>query len=439
MSTKMVQLRRIARLVNGGTPTSDEANWGGDVQWATPVDLARFDGSILSGTDRTLTPDGLRSGSNSVRAGSVILSTRAPIGYVVQTAGAMAFNQGCKGLEPRLGVEPRLVKYWLWANRDVLQSLGTGSTFMELSSDQLLSVQVPHSAPMEQRRIADFLDDQIARIDNIIAARERQAEILEELFLAQIVTVISGSELGPGVKRHSVAEWLPPIPDGWGFSTVSAFYQVQLGKMLNPKRSTGPTLRPYLRNANVHWFEISTTDMAEMSFEPHEHQRYLLKRGDLMICEGGAGVAEAAIWRGEIEECYYQKSLHRVRPTSYLPAEWLMYWLKLAKATGALESVGNLATIPHLTREQLMEWRIPVPPRIHSSTKSLDNHVVELEQVQKDLTRSKICLDDLKRSLITAAVSGEFDVSAADGSQVPLGSTTGVPAGRSMQPEEVSA
>ena len=273
------------------------------------------------------------------------------------------------------------------------------------------------STSAEQRRIADFLDDQVARIDNIIAARSRQQVAIDEEDLASMADALSG-----GCREQGGAEtgweWLPRVPATWGVAPVFAFYDAQLGKMLNPERAAGAHPRPYLRNANVHWFDIDVTDVAIMSFEPGERVRYQVLPGDLLVCEGGAGVAEAAVWRGEIEECYFQKSLHRVRPRGHLPAEWIMYWLRLAKASGVFESDGNLATIPHLTGEQLREYRIPVPPpdavplaALHAS---LDTNARLRSLVRASVAR----LEELKRSLITAAVTGEFEVSSADGSRV---------------------
>lgn len=83
---EFVQIRRLARLANGGTPTADDIYWGGSVLWATPVDLARVDGGTISTTSRTLTAAGVRTGSATIPARSVRLSTRAPIGYAAVTA-----------------------------------------------------------------------------------------------------------------------------------------------------------------------------------------------------------------------------------------------------------------------------------------------------------------------------------------------------------------
>jgi type I restriction enzyme S subunit len=160
-----IALRRVARLVNGGTPSGDSENWGGDVPWATPVDLATVDGAALTGTHRSLTLAGLRSGSATVPPSSLLLSTRAPIGYMARTTVVTAFNQGCRGIVPRADVDVRFLLYALMSSRSSLIAAGTGSTFQELSSEALASTNVPLHALPQQRHIADFLDDQVARLD----------------------------------------------------------------------------------------------------------------------------------------------------------------------------------------------------------------------------------------------------------------------------------
>jgi type I restriction enzyme S subunit len=293
-----------------------------------------------------------------------------------------------------------------------LEAAGQGSTFMELSSGALANMHVALPPLPVQRRIADFLDDQVAIFDSAIALRKRQVDLLGEHEIASMAeALMGGSRDGSG--QQTGLPWLPRIPSSWRLGPVYGFYNVRLGKMLNPERASGEHPRPYLRNANVHWFEISTDDLAVMSFDPAERERYRVRSGDLLVCEGGAGVAEAAVWRGEVEECYYQKSLHRVRATAHLPVEWLMFWLRVAKASGVFESEGNLATIPHLTGEQLRESKIPVCPPVEGL---LTNLVRDLERgsVLRSLQmRSGELLHERKHALITAAVTGQFDVTTA--------------------------
>jgi type I restriction enzyme, S subunit len=241
----------------------------------------------------------------------------------------------------------------------------------------------------DQRRIADFLDAETARIDALIGKRNSQVSALEELELARIGEHLSSAQLtGP----------------------VYAYFNVQLGKMLNTDRTSGSNQQPYLRNANVHWYDINTDDMATMDFAPDECARYSIREGDLLVCEGGAGVAEAALWDGRISPCFYQKSLHRVRAHGTVPVEWLMYWLRYSKEIGVFDAEGNLATIPHLTGEQLSEHRIPIPEDGQPRVTALKNEIASIREAQRKMTAANSLLAERRQALITAAVTGEITV-----------------------------
>lgn len=357
-----------------------------------------------------------------LRLGDVLLAkdgSTLGITNVVRSLPRPATVNGSVAVLRPYGIEPRYLMYVLRGAplQEWIAQVKDGMGVPHLFQADIKKFVLPRPHEEEQRRIADFLDDQVVRIDNIIAGRSRQQEAIDEEDLASMADALSG-----GCREQGGAEtgwgWLPRVPATWGIAPVSAFYDAQLGKMLNPERAAGAYPRPYLRNANVHWFDIDVTDVAIMSFEPGERVRYQVLPGDLLVCEGGAGVAEAAVWSGEIEECYFQKSLHRVRPRGHLPAEWIMYWLRLAKASGVFESDGNLATIPHLTGEQLREYRIPIPPTGEVPLAALQASLDANARLRSLVRASVERLDELKRSLITAAVTGEFDVSSADGSQV---------------------
>lgn len=329
----------------------------------------------------------------------------------------LVFSTGFAVLHPGSQVEPRFLSHYcqskVFIEEVVARSVGVSYPAINASEIGDLRLRVPDLD--EQRRIADFLDAETARIDRLLELRERQVEVLNEWALGVIASELAGGRRLSEPRKSTGLSWLPSIPDSWSLGPVYAYYHVRLGKMLNPERATGEHPRPYLRNANVHWFTLSVDDLALMSFEPGERIRYRLEAGDLVVCEGGAGVAEAAVWDGRVAECYYQKSLHRVRATAHLPVEWLMYWLRLAKASGVFASDGNIATIPHLTCEQLREYRIPVPP---TSSGLLTELHEELDRVTRESTllqRSSDLLGEAKQALITAAVTGQLDVTTARG------------------------
>ncbi|MGC0143920.1 restriction endonuclease subunit S [Pseudactinotalea sp. Z1732] len=157
---KTVRLGDVAEIVSGATPKSGVADfWDGDIAWVTPADLSKLEGPYISATPRTLTEEGVRSCSTNVLpVGSVLLSSRAPIGHVAINTVPMATNQGFKSLVPRPGLEAKFLYHWLNSKTEYLQSLGNGATFKELSKRTATQIEIPHPPIEEQRRIAAILD-----------------------------------------------------------------------------------------------------------------------------------------------------------------------------------------------------------------------------------------------------------------------------------------
>ncbi|MGW9370998.1 restriction endonuclease subunit S [Streptomyces xanthophaeus] len=282
-----------------------------------------------------------------------------------------------------------------------------------LNAEELGEVHVWEPSLEEQRRIADFLDAETARIDVISAQRKYQLSLFEERGVSLVLHTVSGRDVSSN-RKHSGLDWLGDIPDTWAVMPVSHQYEVLLGKMLNPERSRGEHLRSYLRNVNVQWDHVDTDDLLEMNFPPHERQRYRLRSGDLLICEGGEP-GRCAVWDGAVREIYYQKALHRVRPRGYSSARWLFYCMKAATSQNVFAVEGNSTTIAHLTGEQLRAHRFPFPPREVQDllVRKLDEWEQESRLLRSRIDRQLALLAERRQSLITAAVTGQLDVTTA--------------------------
>jgi type I restriction enzyme S subunit len=157
----------------------------------------------------------------------------------------------------------------------------------------------------EQRRIAHVLTmvqtgiEQQTRL--IALTRELKSALMRKLFTEGL----------RGERQRETEIGLVPVT--WEVLPLGQVYETQLGKMLSQKAHTGQSPKPYLRNRNVQWGHIDLSELAYMDFNDREMKKFRLDKGDLLVCEGGF-VGRAAIWIGELEECYYQKALHRVRP-----------------------------------------------------------------------------------------------------------------------------
>ena len=133
-----------------------------------------------------------------------------------------------------------------------------------------------------------------------------------------------------------------------------------LGKMLDQEKNKGE-FQPYLANLNVRWGGFDLDDLPEMKFEEHEEERYGLKYGDLVICEGGEP-GRCAIWKDQIPNMKIQKALHRVRANSEMDYRYLFYWFLLAGKNNSLDQYFTGATIKHMPGQKLKQVVVDKPP-----------------------------------------------------------------------------
>ena len=146
----------------------------------------------------------------------------------------------------------------------------------------------------------------------------------------------------------------------WKRSPLGAVADLCLGKMLDQDKNRGEPL-PYLANVNVRWGEFALDDLRTMRFEPHERDRYGLKRGDIVMCEGGEP-GRCAIWMEQVPGMMIQKALHRIRPHDVLDYRFLYYDLLNIGSRKGFDQYFTGATIKHLPREKLAKVEILVPP-----------------------------------------------------------------------------
>lgn len=278
----IVTLKEVCRITNGGTPKSGvESLWHGGVAWLTPAEMGKRLTPYIEKTARTISQEGLaNSSAKLVPPGSVILSTRAPIGHLAINEIPMAFNQGCRGLTPGEKLDVKYLYYFLYFSRDALDGLGTGTTFKELSSSNLASFKIPLPNLKEQRRIVAVLDKAFAGIATATANAQKNLSNARALFESYLRSVFDTPNL----------EW----------------HRTTLGK-LTTKIGSGATPRggkdayeaagtPLIRSMNVHDRFFKEHNLAFIN----DNQAKLLnnvvvQRNDVLLNITGASVARCCI------------------------------------------------------------------------------------------------------------------------------------------------
>jgi type I restriction enzyme S subunit len=141
---------------------------------------------------------------------------------------------------------------------------------------------------------------------------------------------------------------------------VGAVAEARLGKMLDKTKNKG-TLRRYLRNVNVRWFDFDLSDLLEMRFEDSELPEYALLSGDVLICEGGEP-GRAAVWDERVSDIYFQKAIHRVRFSPLTNATYFVKALRASAGDGRLAEYFTGTGIKHFTGKSLDAYLFPLPP-----------------------------------------------------------------------------
>ena len=355
----------------------------------------------------------------------------AASGETIEEIGKSAVNlissESCCGgdvilFRPKREVEAQYIGYAADSMPSAIQkaAMGRGITIVHIYTDQLKRLTIALPPLREQATIVRFLDHADRRIRRYIRAKEKLIALLEEQNQAIIHQAVTGridvrtGQPYPAYKPSGV-EWLGDVPAHWDVSALRFRYSQCLGKMLDTKRITGAHLLPYLRNIDVQWDQINTDNLPTMDILPAEYERYTVRQGDLLVCEGGE-VGRCALWSVGPTICGFQKALHRLRPRDHgrdVP-RFFYYALRTAVQGNAFND-GHESTIAHLTGDKLRAHRFPFPSR--TEQEALVNFLdAEFNRGDQKIARVQCeieLLREYRTRLIADVVTGKLDVREA--------------------------
>ena len=207
--------------------------------------------------------------------------------------------------------------------------------------------------------------------------------------------------------KDSGIEWIGEIPEGWNVGKVSYFFDIQLGKMLQPiAHKEDDTLEYYLCAANLGGNCLKTDNLKQMWFSKSEKSKYEVRKGDLLVVEGG-DVASCDIVKEDANGLCIQNAIHRVRNRSGFDERILRYYLMVAKSVGYIDLICNKATIAHFTKEKLASMPMPAIP-IEEQHVIADFLDLKCERINAAIEKTKASIEEykkLKQAIITQAVT----------------------------------
>lgn len=423
----IIRLKRVSLVVNGSTPESSNSEyWDGDINWVTPLDLGLLNGKKeIGGSSRKITQFGLNNcGTSITPKGSIILSTRAPIGHLAVSGVETCTNQGCKTIVVNQEeVNNSFLYYYLLAFKEILQSLGQGSTFIELSSPNLKDLVITCPNILEQQFISEYLDRKTAQIDTLIGKKQRQIELLQEQRTAIINQAVTKGLDPSAPMKDSNVEWLGEIPRHWDIKPIKYLKAPEENSFVDGPFGSNLKSIHYVENGEVYVIEsglITTgvfvfSELKTISLEHFESiKRSECKIDDIIIAKIGARYGTSGILPDLEKKCVVSGNALKLTVNGLICSNKYIHYqlLHLKLNTGAMDIIVNTTAQPALSLSRLNDLRLAVPPKDEQDeiVDYLDRVLKNVDEIISYVHREISLYQEYRASLISEAVTGKIDV-----------------------------
>ncbi|MEU1211988.1 hypothetical protein ABZ424_05905 [Streptomyces sp. NPDC005790] len=370
----------------------------------------------------------------TLRAGDLLLSrSGTPPGqsYLVREADEGATFAGYLiRFRPTRDVDPSFLSYVVRSTpfQHTIRSEAVASTIQNFNAERYANIEFRAPEYTEQRRIADFLDAETAYIDKIVTLRMEQETILVERSYASVSEILLPKILTAPAGCWPWT-WLPAATQERPLVRLGYVCRLQNGLTVDGKRDvSGDTVtRPYLRVANVQAGGLALDTVTEITVPRETAARSALRSGDVLMTEGGDldKLGRGTVWRGEIPECLHQNHVFALRPElDRLDGNYLALMTRTLHGRNYFESTGTKTTnLASTNSSKILSFPIPLPDvsiqrdLAQQAQKALDI----VAAASRRLRHQRSLLAERRQALITAAVTGQFDVSTASGRNVTDG------------------
>ena len=378
------KLGDICEIVSGSTPkTSIDEYWDGDVKWITPVEL-NDDSYIISDSARKITELAVKkTGLTSFPEGTVILSSRAPIGKVAIAGCEMYCNQGFKNLICSDKIINKYLYWFLKRNTHFLNSLGRGATFKEISKAIVSEIEINVPEIEQQKKVVEILE----KVSGIIARRKKELSALDDLIKARFVEMF-----GDAVSN----------PMGWTVKKLKDL-TVQINSGNTPKGGSENYVNEgiiFFRSQNVWKDRLEMDDIAYIDAETHASmKRSSLKHGDILMTKTGrintenSSLGRAALYMGEDDKANVNGHVYFIRLKPEVNNKFILRILVSDEYRDLIRSVcvGGIDK-RQLNKEHIEEFPIICPP-----SDMIDKYVAFAKQVNKSKVEVQKALDETQK------------------------------------------
>lgn len=286
MEKTIYKISEIGEVVGGGTPsTTNEEFWGGDIPWISPKDLTGYSFMYISHGGNFLTSKGLKSGTRLLPKGTVLFTSRAPIGYVAIASNPICTNQGFKSIvcNEEL-ITPQFLYYYIKANLNYIKLFGTGATFPEISGAAMKKIKIAIPSLPVQQKIASILSTYDTLIENNTKRIRLLEQMAENLYKEWFVRFRF-----PG---HENVEMENGLPKGWKHLNLFDVANITYGYAFKSNKfCEDANLNPVVRIRDIQ--DNHTNTFTDETCD----NKYLIKKNAILV--GMDGIFHMCLWNGE--------------------------------------------------------------------------------------------------------------------------------------------
>ena len=357
-------------------------------------------------------------GSNGPYASCSVANTRCPAIIIGRKGSYGKINwssNSCFASDTTFFVDSSLCSHelrWIfWLLQTLQLDKGTDEAAVPgLSRDAAYSLDVRIPPPAEQRAIANYLDRETARLDALVAEKERLLRLLEEKRHAMITGAVTRG-LNPGVPfRHSGLPWLGEIPDHWEIWKLGQI--ASIGNGSTPARSR----REYWEAGTIPWLNSSTVNQGEITGADQFVTKLAVQECHLPMVRSGAVLVAITGTRGRAAALAIDATINQhvafISPRTKV-STWYLRWV-LHAAYGYLRNVSDDVGVTKgaLTCEELVAMRVPVPPRTEQReiVSEISSGMRPIEELIEATNRTIMLLKERRTTLVSAAVTGNIEV-----------------------------
>ena len=402
---KKYKLHEIGRIVGGATPpTKDSANYDGEISWITPKDLSNFTGRYIQKGERSITQKGFESSSCQILPkGSILFSSRAPIGYIAIAANELCTNQGFKSIIPDNNLVNNLFLYYLLKyNKEEIEGLGSGTTFKEVSAKVMQNFDIKIPSIQTQKKIADILsslDDKIELNRRINDNLEQQAQALFKSWFV---------DFEPFKEGKFVDSELGMIPESWRVCSAETIFKINIGKTPPRKEQQWFT---NINNGNVKWISISDLGSNEIFIE--DSKEYLTKEAiskfNIIVVPEDTILVSFKLTVGRVGISNCELTTNEAVARFYLPKSYFREYTYLSLKNYNYARLGSTSSIATAVNSKIIKnMKLLIPPvTIISEFSKRINPLFNAIRIYENEIRN---LSKIRNTLLPKLMSGELKI-----------------------------